>query len=108
MAKVEYVTVTISGTFQDIVYTRCKMFSGAEEQGGVEVALDGFLDAQLLPCLVQRCTPVYADHVSAGGSHLFEHVRSTQSKVNVRRAWIKRGKESLHMGQDECFVIGRG
>src|SRR5438128_10461377 len=70
----------------------------AEQDGGVEIALDAALGADLVPAAVELDPPVEADHVAAGGSHLRE--QRSRPGAEVDRRTVDRGQDARRGGRN--------
>ena len=84
MAQVEDMARAAGGTGQHVVNAVLKFRPGGQEGDGVEVALDRFVVADLLPAPVERHLPVDADHITATGHYLTHIGAGTSTKVDHR------------------------
>src|SRR6187399_2495236 len=82
VAEIEDVTRASAGPGQHVVYRREDPIDRSKQQRRIEVALDGAIVSDSLPCLVERRTPVGADHVAAGLSHLRQDRPGSDAEVN--------------------------
>ena len=72
-----------------------------EQQRRIQIALNGAIEADALPCLVERRPPVGADDVAAGFAQLGENRPGADAEMNER-----------HIGRRElarrCAACGAG
>src|SRR5438046_2787488 len=107
VAEVEDVARPSAGPAQDVERRPLRPLPRAEQNGGLEIALNRPLFAKRRPGVVYPDAPVDADRGSAGGRHLREQLcRRARSEVDRRNAG---GLE--HAGRirpDELPVVGAG
>src|SRR5258705_6652052 len=72
-----------------------------EQQRRIEVALDRPVESDLLPRLVNRYSPVGADHVASSLPELVEHRRGSSPEMNGGNAPRNGVKDFLGMGGRE-------
>src|SRR5215212_6950569 len=58
----------------------------AEQERRIEIPLNRAVEADVLPCLIDRHAPVHADDIAAGFAQFTEHHRRSGSEMNRRYA----------------------
>ena len=75
----------------------------AEQQRRLEIPLHASVVADPLPGLVERRSPVQADHVTSDGSHRLQEVRRARAEMNRRR--VDLGEDPRRVRRDEFVVV---
>jgi hypothetical protein len=105
--EVEDVTGMAGDATQDVVGLVEHSRDGAEQQGWIEIALQGAIEADAVPRHIQRDTPVDADHITAGVAKLLENGRGTRSEMNRRHASADGVEDPPRVRQRELAIIVR-
>src|SRR6266508_2968579 len=106
VAEVEDVPVAACDCFEDPERRGLSPLPGAEQEGGIEIPLDGAVRADDLPAALDRDPPVEADDVAADGGHVAEEMERAGAEVD--RGHVHARQHSLGVRGDELAVVVRG
>ncbi len=106
MPEVEDMAWASSSLSQDPPGLTLDLLSWGEQEGGVEISLDGDAVPQPLPGLIQLDAPVQADHRAAGVPLELEERIGVRPEVDDRDLGIEPREEARHVRLNEPAVIG--
>src|SRR5579862_2139670 len=86
MPEIEDVPGATTRRAQNLFDSLVENFQRGEQRDGVEIALHGMSVAHSAPSFVERLTPVKADHIGAGRSHITQKSGGLDSEVDDRHA----------------------
>src|SRR3989440_5421324 len=108
MAEVEDVAGSAVCPLEYVADLTVALGGGSKERRGVEVALNGALLPDAVPCRIERQTPIDADYVPAGRGKIFEEARGSGTEVNQRHSGFGRARQyTFGMRLDVGAVIVR-
>ena len=82
MTEVEDVTRSTPGFMQHSIYLDLEFAPRCQQCDRVEIALDRFAWAELLPIPTERHTPIHTDHIAARSYHFVDIGGRACAKVN--------------------------
>ena len=108
VSDVEDVAGATSSAAQDIVDAFFHFRDGSEQRNRIQIPLHGSIVTDGLPAVIERDSPIQADHVSTRPAHEREQGGRTRAKVDDRHTGgVSRVQHFFGIGKHEFFEIRR-